>query len=184
MNQQIIISGLGGQGILFITRLLADAAIGRGLPVLTSETHGMAQRGGVVISHLKAGEFASPLVRRGEADALLILRSENLPLHLPFLKKGGMLVLNGREAPPGLDSYDIHVVDADRIALEGETPQSVNLILLGFALARGRGLFCSVEEAASVITAKLEKKEKMLQSALRALEAGADAARREYPEKG
>jgi indolepyruvate ferredoxin oxidoreductase beta subunit len=50
--QQIIISGVGGQGVLFVTRLLAEAAIKKGLAVFTSETHGMAQRGGTVLSHL------------------------------------------------------------------------------------------------------------------------------------
>ena len=64
-KQQIVISGVGGQGVLFVTRLLAEAAIARGLPVLTSETHGMAQRGGSVVSHLKVGDFSSPLIRSG-----------------------------------------------------------------------------------------------------------------------
>ncbi|MCX5883025.1 MAG: 2-oxoacid:acceptor oxidoreductase family protein, partial [Deltaproteobacteria bacterium] len=51
IKQQIIISGVGGQGVLFVTRLLAEAAMMKGYPVLTSETHGMAQRGGTVVSH-------------------------------------------------------------------------------------------------------------------------------------
>ena len=67
-NQQLIISGVGGQGVLFITRLLAEAAIAGGLPVLSSETHGMAQRGGIVVSHLKVGGFAGPR-RRARAAA-------------------------------------------------------------------------------------------------------------------
>jgi len=70
IRQQIVISGVGGQGVLFITGLLADAAIDKGLPVFTSETHGMAQRGGTVISHLKVGDFSSPLIRPGHADGL------------------------------------------------------------------------------------------------------------------
>ena len=57
IQQQIIVSGVGGQGVLFITRLMAEAAIKKGLSVLTSETHGMAQRGGTVLSHIKAGNF-------------------------------------------------------------------------------------------------------------------------------
>ncbi|MGD2016130.1 MAG: 2-oxoacid:acceptor oxidoreductase family protein, partial [Desulfobacterales bacterium] len=66
--QQLIISGVGGQGVLFVTRLLAEAAILRGLAVFTSETHGMAQRGGTVLSHLKVGEHTSPLIRPAQAD--------------------------------------------------------------------------------------------------------------------
>ena len=52
----------------FVTRLLAEAAIAKGLAVLSSETHGMAQRGGTVLSHLKVGDFSSPLIRPGHAD--------------------------------------------------------------------------------------------------------------------
>jgi indolepyruvate ferredoxin oxidoreductase beta subunit len=59
VRQQILISGVGGQGVLFITILLAEAAINKGLPVFTSETHGMAQRGGTVVSHLKVGNFSA-----------------------------------------------------------------------------------------------------------------------------
>ena len=85
-GQQLIISGVGGQGILFVTRLLAETAIAAGMPVLTSETHGMAQRGGIVISHLKVGEYTSPLVRPGQADGLLSLKGETVALHrLPGL---------------------------------------------------------------------------------------------------
>ena len=60
MKQQIIVSGLGGQGALTLTRLLAEAAAAMGLAVITSETHGMAQRGGTVISMIKVGPFGVP----------------------------------------------------------------------------------------------------------------------------
>ena len=73
-HQQKVISGVGGQGVLFDTRLMAEAAIRKGLPVLTSETHGMAQRGGTVISHLKVGAYTSPLIRTGQADVLLAMK--------------------------------------------------------------------------------------------------------------
>jgi len=89
IRQQILISGIGGQGVLFVTRLLAEAAIARGLPVFTCETHGMAQRGGTVVSHLKVGEFYSPLIRAGQADGMLVLKSENLAQHGVFLKPSG-----------------------------------------------------------------------------------------------
>jgi indolepyruvate ferredoxin oxidoreductase beta subunit len=94
VRQQILISGVGGQGVLFVTRILAEAAIARGLAVFTSETHGMAQRGGTVVSHLKVGEFHSPLIRAGQADGLLALKAENLSQHMSFLKPGGWVFLN------------------------------------------------------------------------------------------
>ncbi|MEE4609050.1 MAG: 2-oxoacid:acceptor oxidoreductase family protein [Desulfobacteraceae bacterium] len=83
IRQQIVISGLGGQGVLFVTRLLAEAAIDARLPVFTSETHGMAQRGGTVVSHLKIGAYASPLIRPGQADGLICLKAENVAAHGP-----------------------------------------------------------------------------------------------------
>jgi indolepyruvate ferredoxin oxidoreductase beta subunit len=166
-NQQLIISGVGGQGILFITRLLADVAIAQGMPVLTSETHGMAQRGGIVISHLKIGTFASPLVRPGQADGLLSLKAETVPLHRHFLTPEGWIVANSSAA----DTAQF-TVDADRLALELGNPQAVNLIVIGRALAEPGLLFCSRHEVEATIRVKLAAKPKMLDGAHAALIAG------------
>ena len=136
LRQQIVLSGVGGQGILFITRLLAEAAIAGGFPVLTSETHGMAQRGGVVVSHLKVGGFDSPLVRTGRADVLMVLKEENIALHRPVLAEDGILVVNAPSPPDVGPGVRVHAADADALARSGGAPQAVNLVLLGFALAR------------------------------------------------
>jgi indolepyruvate ferredoxin oxidoreductase beta subunit len=169
ISQQLIISGVGGQGILFVTRILAEAAISRGIPVLTSETHGMAQRGGIVISHLKVGEFSSPLVCPGRADGLLSLKRETVPLHRHFLKPDGWIVAN---APAGRLSGVTAQIDADRIALGLGNPQSVNLIMLGRVLATPGLLFCSAEEIEAAIRAKLSEKPAVLEGALAAFGAG------------
>lgn len=177
-KQQIVLSGLGGQGVLFVSRLLAEAAIRRGEPVITSETHGMAQRGGVVLSHLKIGRFASPLVRTGHADGLFLLKEENLSSHLPFLSPSGWVVVNarpGRAVEPGGAA---HAFDADGLALEAGNGQAANLVLLGFALARlgsrdeGGLLFCSAEEIRQVLAERMEKNEILLQASLEALSLG------------
>ena len=68
---KLILAGIGGQGVVFATRLLAQTAAAMGMPVLASETHGMSQRGGSVLAHLKLGGTESPLIRRGTADILL-----------------------------------------------------------------------------------------------------------------
>ncbi|MDP2658824.1 MAG: 2-oxoacid:acceptor oxidoreductase family protein, partial [Candidatus Deferrimicrobium sp.] len=112
MRRQVVLSGVGGQGILFLSRLLAEAAIAGGFPVLTSETHGMAQRGGVVVSHLKVGGFDSPLVRMGRADLLLVLKEENVALHRVFLADGGALVVNAPVPTDAGSRARIHAVDA------------------------------------------------------------------------
>ncbi len=70
---QIAITGRGGQGILFITRILGECALRSGWEVIASETHGMAQRGGSVISSIKIGPFRGPLIKSGQADLILVL---------------------------------------------------------------------------------------------------------------
>jgi indolepyruvate ferredoxin oxidoreductase beta subunit len=169
ISQQLIISGVGGQGILFVTRLLAEAAIAYGMPVLTSETHGMAQRGGIVISHLKVGSFSSPLVCAGCADGLLSLKHETVSLHRHFLKPDGWTVAN---APPGSLTGVTAQIDADSIALGLGNPQSVNLIMLGLALATPGLLFCTANEVEEAIRTKLSGKPVVLEGALTAFRAG------------
>ena len=177
LRQQIVLSGLGGQGILFLSRLLAEAAIAGGFPVLTSETHGMAQRGGVVVSHLKVGGFDSPLVRAGRADLLLVLKEENLPLHREFLADGGVLIVNAPvyiDAGPGMQ---VHAVDADALALSAGAPHAVNLVLLGFALARigggtAGGIFCSGGEIRKALSRRQGGGGSRLADALSALDLG------------
>ncbi|KAB0668200.1 indolepyruvate oxidoreductase subunit beta [Oryzomonas sagensis] len=171
-SQQLIISGVGGQGILFITRLLAETAIAKELPVLTSETHGMAQRGGIVISHLKVGTFSSPLVRPGQADGLIALKPGNMKLHHPFLKPDGWITANAVEPSP---LAGVVTIDADTLALQLGNPQAVNLIVLGRALSMGR-FFCTKDEVAKVLRRKLNGKPAVLEGALAALAAGTGAA--------
>lgn len=177
-RQQIVVSGLGGQGVLFVARLLADAAIRKGASVLTSETHGMAQRGGVVVSHLKVGDFSSPLVREARADGLLVLSAENFRLHRRFLSPSGWAVVN---APPGGlagESSRVHAVDADGLAKEYGNLHAVNLVLLGYALSCLAGceaespLFCSAEEIREALRRRMEGKEKLLAASLEALALG------------
>jgi indolepyruvate ferredoxin oxidoreductase beta subunit len=147
MKQQIIISGLGGQGALTLTRLLAEAAATLGLPVITSETHGMAQRGGTVISMVKVGLFRSPLIPAGSADVGLFLHRHNLAVHSFYLKPGGAVFIN--TDTPG----DYRHIDAGGLALSQDWPPvAANFILLGFAAGQD-GLFCSAGQLAHVINA-------------------------------
>ncbi len=170
VSQQIVISGVGGQGVLFVTRLLAEAAIARGLSVLTSETHGMAQRGGSVVSHLKVGDFSSPLIRSGRADGLLGLKAESLDLHGHFVRIGGWRIIN---SPGG--SSDVAHVDADTLATRLENHRAVNLVVLGFALARLDDFFCSCEDMARILDSRLTERPAMREASRRALDAGYEA---------
>lgn len=142
-EQQIIISGIGGQGVLFLTRVLTEAAMLKDLDVLTSETHGMAMRGGSVISHVKAGSFKSPLIRSGQADVGLFLHEGNLEVHRNFLKPDGMLFLNSATSGNGS-------INATELAKQAGSLVITNLALLGFALKSG-ALFCSAAEIEEVL---------------------------------
>ena len=178
-RQQIIISGVGGQGVLFVTRLLAEAAIAKGLPVFTSETHGMAQRGGTVLSHFKVGDFASPLIRPFQADVLILLKAENLKQHSSFLKSDGWAVSNASDSLAADTGTVVMTIDADALAQKIENPKAVNLIVLGFALATAekaaaddQKLFCAVADIKNVLSTRFGKNQKMLKASLKALDAG------------
>ncbi len=168
MKQQIIISGLGGQGALTLTRLLAEAAAALGLPVISSETHGMAQRGGTVISMIKVGPFKGPLIPAGTADVGLFLHSGNLAVHRCYLKPAGPVFVNSDI--PG----DYRHIDASGLALKQSwAPVAANLILLGFAVAQG-GLFCGADLLEKIITAKTPAR--FLESNLLAFRLGVEQA--------
>lgn len=179
---QIVISGVGGQGVLFITRLLAEAAIAKGLPVFTSETHGMAQRGGTVISHLKVGEFTSPLINPGRADGLIALKAESLVQHGGYIKQGGWAVVNSATAVAGASDqlFQPSFFDADRLAQEMSAPKTLNLIMLGVALTGiaqksnpNPMLYCDTDDISAILKKRLEGKPGLLQSAVQALSAAA-----------
>jgi indolepyruvate ferredoxin oxidoreductase, beta subunit len=176
-SRQIVISGVGGQGVLFVTRLLAEAAILKGLRVFTSETHGMAQRGGTVLSHLKVGPFSSPLIRAGKADGLLALKANNLAQHGYYLKPGAWAVVNSSQDAAAGAGVSAYTIDAESLAKQIQSPKSVNLILLGFALAAVSAgtentLFCQMEDVETVLRHKMAKNKNMLDDALKSLEAG------------
>ena len=171
--QQVIISGLGGQGVLFVTRVLADTALRLGFSVFVSETHGMAQRGGNVISHLKIAKkgretLASPLVRPGRADVLLALHPESFAVHGFYLNpEGGAAFCNAKEPAPGCCC-----LDATGIATELGSVVSANLVLLGFAAAGG-GLFCGPDDIEATLESYGGKRLETSRAALRAAQAQA-----------
>ena len=140
----IVLSGLGGQGILFMAKVLAQAALNKGLKTMGAETHGMAQRGGSVISHLRLGEVEGSLVRTGSAHFLLALEENEAYRTIPFLAKGGRLYANASpncfiraEVKPYLEKMGVvyRSTQAEKIATELGAPMSSNLALLGFFAA-------------------------------------------------
>jgi indolepyruvate ferredoxin oxidoreductase beta subunit len=153
MNVQMIISGVGGQGILLVTRIFSEFALQEGFPIIGSEDHGMSQRGGSVMTHLKIGNFDSPLVKKGSADILLSLEKNEAYKTLHYLKpsmngrEGGLCFINAPDPnymnsqiqaylkEKGIETY---VFGADQLAREMGLIQSANIALIGFAAAHPR----------------------------------------------
>ena len=101
MKQSIMIVGVGGQGTLLAGRLLGEYAKAKGLDAKVSEVHGMAQRGGSVVTHVRIGEkVASPLVDVQSADVLLSFEPVEALRALEMLKPGGVLICDEAEVPP------------------------------------------------------------------------------------
>jgi indolepyruvate ferredoxin oxidoreductase beta subunit len=145
-SQDIIIAGVGGQGILSLAAVLCSACARRGLHVKQSEVHGMAQRGGAVVSHIRisADPIASDLIPFGRAGLLLALEPMEGLRYLPFLHPQALLIVN--RAPikpqgpyPSEDAlrarimlWPRHVLfDAEQLAREAGTVKAVNSVMLG-----------------------------------------------------
>ena len=91
---ELILCGRGGQGIVFLTRLIGEIVTAKGLDVISSETHGMAVRGGSINSHLRIGPFSSSLIRLGRADFLVSLDASETANNRHYLRPDGQIVEN------------------------------------------------------------------------------------------
>ncbi len=97
----ILLCGVGGQGTLLASNLIADCAMKAGFDVKKSEIHGMAQRGGSVVSHVRFGEnIASPIIRKGEADIILSFEELEAIRWAEFLKPDGIVITNAQKILP------------------------------------------------------------------------------------
>jgi len=155
MTFNCMIAGVGGQGTVLASKLIAAAAMKRGYDARTTETIGMAQRGGSVVSHVRAGEnIYSPLIPMGAARALIAFEPAEAARHLPYLRADGLLVvcdsaIKPAAAPDGADAYDpaaaldylranvqrLVVADGRRLMKYGA--KTLNVALLGVAANSG-----------------------------------------------
>ncbi len=144
MKKQIVIVGTGGQGVLFVTRALVETAFLSGYPVISSETHGMAMRGGSVFSQVKIGRYLSPAIEQGQADLLLGLTEQEAGLYAYYLKSGGRRIIDSKLE--GKDRIDAHGW-ARRMGLS----RSGNMVFLGYT-ASNSGLKFSLEKYIEAIS--------------------------------
>jgi indolepyruvate ferredoxin oxidoreductase beta subunit len=163
---QYVIVGLGGQGILFSSKVLGQVALARDEKVLGSEVHGMAQRGGSVISHFKIGPYNSPLVRAGEADVLVAFEQGEGFRNLHFLRDGGTLVANVHQKEAleneNLKAYlasrkiKVHAIEGYEILKKtmGGRFLFLNVLILGALCSSGAGgvTFDEVKEAVASLS--------------------------------
>jgi len=154
----VVVTGVGGQGSILASHLLAEAALKDGREVKLAETFGAATRGGSVMAHVRVGEVWAPMMMEDEADVVVSMEPlESLRVAVRFLKPGGWVLLNtrpwypvdvavGRQVYPsvesivdGLKKLDAHVltVDATDLALQAGDARAANTVMLGGLFALG-----------------------------------------------
>ena len=149
MTKNIMIVGVGGQGTLLASRILGNTVINEGFDVKVSEVHGMSQRGGSVVTYVKYGEKVySPIIDRGEADIILAFELLEAYRAMPYLKKGGKIIVNNQKIDPmpvitGAAEYpadiigkisaeaETQAIDALSLAKEAGNIKAVNVVLIG-----------------------------------------------------
>lgn len=185
----IVIAGVGGQGVLLASKVLAESALASGMDVKQNEVHGMAQRGGSVISFVRIGkEVFSPVVIPGTADILISFEPLEALRYVHYLKPGGMLVYNKITINPstvasGLATYPADVeeqikkacpdalgINALSIAREAGNAKAVNMVMVGAVMKR---LPINSQVVEGVVRAV--SKDKGVDVNLKALNGGAEA---------
>lgn len=148
--KSIMIVGVGGQGSLLASKLMGNVLMAQGFDVKVSEVHGMAQRGGSVVTYVKYGEKVySPVIEMGEADVIVAFEKLEAARWLPYLKQGGKLIVNDQQISPmpvitGAMAYpeeileklrekqvDVTALDALSLAHQAGSAKAVNVVLIG-----------------------------------------------------
>jgi indolepyruvate ferredoxin oxidoreductase beta subunit len=193
---KVVISGVGGQGTLLASRLLAEAAINAGLRVKIGETYGMAQRGGPVMGHIQIGGTANnPQIRKMEADVLVGFEpAEAARRGVTYLKDGGLALVNKRVTAPvevisGLVPYPgmgelmgllnkvtdrLVAFDATSLAEEAGDPIATNVVMLGALTESGELPF---DEETMLSTLRGSLRPRFLDLNMRAFNLGKEAYR-------
>lgn len=177
MTKNIVLCGVGGQGTVLASKLIAAAAMKKGISVMSAETIGMAQRGGSVFSHIRLGEHLhSPMITKGTADIIIGFEPAEAVRMLPYLKDNGQVIVSSHAIMPvtstlsGAD-YDekemilylkkvvnnLLVVDSEKACHELGSSKVLNILLLGAAISSG-ALGLTEEEIQDAIKERLPEK--------------------------
>lgn len=189
MKKDIILAGVGGQGILSIATTIGTAALKGGLYLKQAEVHGMSQRGGDVQSNLRISdrEIASDLIPVGKADIIISVEPMESLRYLPMLSPGGWLITNTKpfiniknyptmeELTNEIESFENHIaLDADEIAKDLGSPKSANMVILGAACPFLGIEYSDIQDAIRSIFSR--KGEEVVNTNLNALKAGYETA--------
>jgi indolepyruvate ferredoxin oxidoreductase, beta subunit len=191
MKKDIILAGVGGQGILSIAAIIGQAAVSSGLYLKQAEVHGMSQRGGDVQSNLRLSDkpIASDLIPHGKADMIISVEPMESLRYLPFLSDDGWVVTNTKpfinipdypqeeKLMEEIKKLPHHIaLDAEKIAGELGTVKAANMVMLG---AASPFLGMDYEKLQNAIRTIFSRKgEEIVDLNLRALEAGKDFAQK------
>lgn len=189
MKKDIILAGVGGQGILSIAATIGTAAINVGINIKQAETHGMSQRGGDVQSHFRLSDkpIASDLIPLGKADLILSVEPMESLRYLPYLSPKGWLITNTK-AMINIPNYpeeeailaeikkiDNHIaINADQIAKDLGNAKAANIVMLGAASEFIGIEYAELENALRIIFKK--KGDEVINANINALKAGRDFA--------
>lgn len=177
MNKNILLCGVGGQGTVLASKLIAAAAMKKGLSVMSAETIGMAQRGGSVFSHIRIGEnLRSPMIAEGSADIILGFEPGEAVRMLPYLKKDGCVIVSRKSIMPVTAALANHtyrgeemisylqkqvenllVIDTEKACKELGSSRVLNLLLLGAAVHTG-ALGLSEEDITEAVRERIPEK--------------------------
>ncbi|MBL0176030.1 MAG: indolepyruvate oxidoreductase subunit beta [Ignavibacteria bacterium] len=185
MNRDIILAGVGGQGILTIAAVIGYSAVERGLFMKQSEVHGMSQRGGDVSSHMRISdrEVHSDLIPEGKADLIIGIEPMEALRHTSFLKPDGWIIANKKPFVNVTNYPDFELVwkrveehsnsiliDGEKIARDVANAKAVNIVLLGAASTHVGLPVEDLENAIRVMFAR--KGDAIVDANLRAFAAG------------
>ena len=188
-----LLCGVGGQGTVLASRIIAAAAMAKGLHARTAETIGMAQRGGSGVSHVRIGEeIASPAIPLGTADVIIGFEPGETAANIKYLKKDGVLIVSSKQVKPvtaslGQSSYDgkkcldwlkgqvsrCIVIDPDEIIEACGSPKVLNVAMTG-ALAETGVMGLGIEDMEEALAMRM--KPKLIEMNKKALHMGAQRA--------
>lgn len=148
MRYQVVIAGFGGQGSVFLVKILALCAGNKDVACLGTENHGMSQRGGAVSCTIKLGNYTNPVIDANQADLLIGLERNEALRNVQFLKSSGTLAVNAQNDFPTSDiNADVIQIDAFDKAKKKEFPiQGLNVYMLGLVLAKCNDFPFSVDD--------------------------------------